>query len=94
MSAAFCFTPDRAFFPPALRAIASVVEAEPEARHEIYLVCEPDDVAPGFDRLPSALRERIRLLTLDFSAYDRRLSGKGRFSRAVFRRLFLAELLP
>ncbi len=40
------------------------------------------------------LRERITLLTLDFSRFDRHLSGKGRFSRAVFRRLFLDEVLP
>ncbi len=94
MRTAYCFTPDRSFFPPAVRAIASLVEAEPDERHEIYLVCEPDDMAPGFDRLPAPLRERIKLLTLDFSHYDRRLAGKGRFSRAVFRRLFLAEVLP
>ena len=91
---AFCFTPDRAFFPPAVRAIASLIAAEPDARPEIFLVCEESDVTPGFDRLPAALRERITLLTLDFSVFDKGLAGKGRFSRAVFRRLFLAEALP
>jgi lipopolysaccharide biosynthesis glycosyltransferase len=91
---AFCFTPDRTFFPPAVRAIASLIEAEPEKTHEIYLVCEPGDVTPGFDRPAAPYRERIKLLTLDFAPYDRSLSGKGRFSRAVFRRLFLAEILP
>src|SRR5271155_3774459 len=65
MRTAYCFTPDRTFFPPAVRAIASLIEAEPEAEDEIFLVCEPDDVTPGFDRLPSALRERIKLVTLD-----------------------------
>ncbi len=94
MSTAFCFTPDRAFFPPAVRAIASLIDAEPDERPAIFLVCERQDVTPGFDRLPARYRERINLLTLDFSTYDKRLSGKGRFSRAVFRRLFLAELLP
>ncbi len=94
MRTAYCFTPDRTFFPPAVRAIASLIEAEPEAEHEIFLVCEPDDVTPGFDRLPSALRERIKLVTLDFSRFDAKLAGKGRFSRAVFRRLFLDEILP
>ncbi len=94
MRTAYCFTPDRTFFPPAVRAIASLVEAEPETEHEIYLVCEPDDVTPGFDRLSSALRERITLVTLDFSRFDATLAGKGRFSRAVFRRLFLDEILP
>ena len=94
MRTAFCFTPDRTFFPPAVRAIASLIEAEPEAPHEILLVCEADDVTPGFDRLPRALRDRITLITLDFSRFDSSLSGKGRFSRAVFRRLFLDDILP
>jgi len=94
MRAAYCFTPDRTFFPPAVRAIASLIEAEADVAHEIFLVCEPDDVAPGFDKLPAALRERITLKTLDFSRFDSKLAGKGRFSRAVFRRLFLDEILP
>jgi lipopolysaccharide biosynthesis glycosyltransferase len=94
MRTATCFTPDRAFFAPAVRAIASMVEAEPEVEREIFLICEPDDVAPGFDTLPALLRERIQLMTLDFSRFDAKLAGKGRFSRAVFRRLFLDEILP
>jgi len=91
---AFCFTPDRTFFPPAVRAIASLIDAEPDASHEIFLVCEPDDVTPGFDKLPEPLRRRIKLLILDFTRFDADLSGKGRFSRAVFRRLFLDQILP
>jgi lipopolysaccharide biosynthesis glycosyltransferase len=94
MRTAYCFTPDRAFFAPAVRAIASLIEAEPDVEREIVLICEPDDVAPGFDKLPAPLRERIQLMTLDFSRYDASLAGKGRFSRAVFRRLFLDEILP
>ncbi len=94
MRTAYCFTPDRTFFPPAVRAIASLIEAEPDVEREIFLVCEPDDVTPGFDRLPAALRERIKLITLDLSRFDANLAGKGRFSRAVFRRLFLDEILP
>ncbi len=94
MRTAYCFTPDRTFFPPAVRAIASLIEAEPEAEHEIFLVCESNDVTPGFDRLPRAIRDRIKLMTLDFSRFDAKLAGKGRFSRAVFRRLFLDEILP
>jgi len=94
LRAAYCFTPDRTFFPPAVRAIASLIEAEPHAEHEIFLVCEPDDVTPGFDRLPASLRERVKLLTIDFCRFDAKLASKGRFSRAVFRRLFLDEILP
>ena len=94
MRTAYCFTPDRMFFPPTVRAIASLIEAEPHQAHEIFLVCEPDDVTPGFDRLPWLLRERIKLVTLDFARFDADLSGQGRFSRAVFRRLFLDDILP
>jgi lipopolysaccharide biosynthesis glycosyltransferase len=94
MRTATCFTPDRAFFAPAVRAIASLIEAEPDVEREIVLICEPDDVAPGFDKLPPFLRERIQLITLDFSRFDATLAGKGRFSRAVFRRLFLDDILP
>jgi lipopolysaccharide biosynthesis glycosyltransferase len=94
MRTATCFTPDRAFFAPAVRTIASMVEAEPDVEREIFLICEPDDVAPGFDRLSAPLRERIQLITFDFSRFDAKLAGKGRFSRAVFRRLFLDEILP
>jgi lipopolysaccharide biosynthesis glycosyltransferase len=94
MRTAYCFTPDRAFFAPAVRAIASLIEAEPNVEREIVLICEPHDVAAGFDKLPAPLRERIQLMTLDFSRFDAKLAGKGRFSRAVFRRLFLDEILP
>jgi UDP-glucose:(glucosyl)LPS alpha-1,3-glucosyltransferase/UDP-glucose:(galactosyl)LPS alpha-1,2-glucosyltransferase len=94
MRTAYCFTPDRAFFAPAVRAIASLIDAEPEVERDILLVCEPDDVLPGFDRLAPASRERIELVTVDFSRFDHRLSPRGRFSRAVFRRLFLDAVLP
>ncbi len=94
MRTAYCFTPDRSFFPPAVRAIASLIDAEPDGGCEIFLICEPSDVWPGFDRLDRGLRERIALVTTDFSRFDKRLSASGRFSRAVFRRLFLDDLLP
>ena len=94
MRTAYCLTPDNRFFPPAVRAVASILDAEPDFPHDIVIACEPDDVTPGFDRLPRSLRERITLKTLDFSALDRELKPKGRFSRAVFRRLFLDEILP
>jgi lipopolysaccharide biosynthesis glycosyltransferase len=94
MRTAYCFTPDRMFFAPAVRTIASTIDAEPAVDREIFLICEPDDVVPGFDKLPAPLRERITLMTLDFSRFDLNLAGKGRFSRAVFRRLFLDDILP
>jgi lipopolysaccharide biosynthesis glycosyltransferase len=94
VSTAYCFTPDRAFFPPAVRTIASLIEAEPDARREIFLICEEKDVPPGFDELTRQLRDRIELLLVDFKRLDRGLKTGGRFSRAVFRRLFLDEILP
>jgi lipopolysaccharide biosynthesis glycosyltransferase len=94
MRTAYCFTPDRTFFAPAIRTIASLIEAEPDGRQEIFLVCEEGDVSPGFDQLARPLRDRIELLAIDFARFDRNLKASGRFSRAVFRRLFLDELLP
>src|SRR6202142_2803604 len=94
MRTATCFTPAPAFSAPAVRALACLIDAEPGAEREIFLICEPDDIAPGFDKLPAPLRERIKLMTLDFARFDAELAGKGRFSRAVFRRLFLDEILP
>jgi lipopolysaccharide biosynthesis glycosyltransferase len=44
--------------------------------------------------LAAPLRGRIKLLTLDFSRFGAGLAGRGRFSRAVFRRLFLDDILP
>ena len=93
MRTAYCFTPDRAFFVAAARAIASLIEAEPEVYREIFLRARR--VTPGFDRLPSRSRERIKLMTLDFPRFD----GPPRrqrpfFPRGAIRRLFLDEILP
>ena len=41
MRTATCFTPDRAFFAPAVRAIASLIEAEPDDGTMIYRLLEP-----------------------------------------------------
>ncbi len=94
MKTALCFTPDLAFFRPAVRTIASLVAAGDADAFDIFIVCEPADVAPGFESLEPSLRARIHLMTLDFAALDAGLSPKGRFSRAVFRRLFLDAVLP
>jgi lipopolysaccharide biosynthesis glycosyltransferase len=91
---ALCFTPDLSFFRPAVRTIASLVDSGDADCFDIFIICEPQDVAPGFERLPSALKARIHLMTLDFAALDSGLAAKGRFSRAVFRRLFLDRVLP
>ncbi len=74
--------------------MASLVEQGDADAFDIYLICEQDDVEPGFADLDPSLRARIRLMTRDFAALDAGLAPKGRFSRAVFRRLFLDRLLP
>lgn len=91
---ALCFTPDRRFFAPAVRTIASLVAAGDADAFDIFIFCEESDVEPGFDDLAPDLKRRIRLKTLDFTQLDEGLAPKGRFSRAVFRRLFLDRLLP
>lgn len=94
MRSAFVFTPDRSFFAPAVRAIASLVEREGAREFDILMLCEPDDVAPGFERLDRSLRERINLIPFDAAKLDGRLRPHGRFSKAVFRRLYLDAALP
>ncbi len=94
MKTALCFTPDRAFFAPAIRAVASLAAQGDADAFDIYVICEEGDVEPGFAALDPSLRARINLMTLDFAALDAGLAPKGRFSRAVFRRLFLDRLLP
>jgi len=91
---ALCFTPDRSFFAPAVRAIASIAEQGDADAFDIFIFCEDGDVEPGYGDLEPALKRRIRLTTLDFASLDAGLAPKGRFSRAVFRRLFLDRLLP
>jgi lipopolysaccharide biosynthesis glycosyltransferase len=94
MKTALCFTPDLSFFRPAVFTAASLIAQGDADAFDIFIVCEPSDVAPGFERLNPSLRSKINLLTLDFSRCSEGLAGKGRFSRAVFRRLFLDAVLP
>jgi len=94
MKTALCLTPDRAFFCPAVCTAATILAQADSDQFDVFLVCERADVAPGFDRLAPDLRARINLLYADFSPFDRGLRAGGRFSRAVFRRLFLDRMLP
>lgn len=94
MKPALCLTPDLAFFRPAVRAAASLVAQDDSDAFDIFIVCEAQDVAPGFEKLDAALRERIKLLAVDFKPFEDGLAGRGRFSRAVFRRLFLDRVVP
>jgi len=94
MKTALCFTPDLAFFPAAVFTAASALAHEDSDAFDIFIVCEARDVAPEFARLAPELRERIHVLTVDFTAFDAGLRESGRFTRAVFRRLFLDNVLP
>jgi lipopolysaccharide biosynthesis glycosyltransferase len=91
---ALCLTPDRAFFRQAVSTAAAVLAQEDGEQFDLFVICEDEDVAPGFERLAAPLRARIRLKTLDFRKFDRGLDTRGRLSRAVFRRLFLDRILP
>jgi lipopolysaccharide biosynthesis glycosyltransferase len=94
LKTALCFTPDLLFFRPAVCTAASLIAQGDGGAFDIFMVCEPGDVAPGFDKIAPELRARIQLLTVDFSTLDEGLESKGRFSKAVFRRLFLDRILP
>ena len=91
---AVCLTPDLAFFRQAVCTASSILAQEDADAFDLFIICEEGDVAPGFALLDPALRARIQLLCVDFSAFDRDTPGRGRFSRAVFRRLFLDRVLP
>ncbi len=94
LKTALCFTPDLSFFRPAVFTAASLIAQGDSDAFDIFIVCEPGDVAPGFERLDPTLRGKINLLTVDFARWADGLAGKGRFSQAVFRRLFLDQILP
>ena len=94
MKTALCLTPDAAFFRPALYTAASLIAASDADAFDIFIVCQAEDVAEGFERIDPALRARIELRIVDFAPHVGALAGKGRFSRAVFRRLFLDRVMP
>jgi lipopolysaccharide biosynthesis glycosyltransferase len=94
MKTALCLTPDVAFFRQAWFTAATILQHEDASAFDLFIVCEQSDVAPGVERLEPALRDRVTILTVDFSVFDRGAPGRGAFSRAVFRRLFLDRVLP
>jgi lipopolysaccharide biosynthesis glycosyltransferase len=91
---AVCLTPDLSFFRQAVCAASTILAQEDAAAFDVFIVCEDGDVAPGFERLEPRLRASINLLRVDFRPLDRATPGRGRLSRAVFRRLFLDRVLP
>jgi lipopolysaccharide biosynthesis glycosyltransferase len=91
---AICLTPDLAFFRQAVCTASTILAQDDADAFDLFIVCEAADVAPGFALLDPALRAKINLLRVDFSSFDRDTPGRGRLSRAVFRRLFLDRVLP
>jgi lipopolysaccharide biosynthesis glycosyltransferase len=91
---AVCLTPDLAFFRQAVCTASTILAQADAGAFDLFIVCEAGDVAPGFALLDPALRNRINLLCVDFSKFDGDAPGRGRLSRAVFRRLFLDRILP
>ena len=79
MKTALCFTPDLSFFRPAVFTAASLIAQGDAGAFDIFIVCEPSDVAPGFERLDPGLRSKIKLLTLDFSPIRRGPRRQGAF---------------
>ena len=94
MKTAVCLTPDLAFFRQAVFTASTILAQADSSAFDLFIVCEPSDVAPDFALLDPGLRARINLLCLDFSPFDGAAPGRGRLSRAVFRRLFLDRILP
>jgi lipopolysaccharide biosynthesis glycosyltransferase len=91
---AVCLTPDLAFFRQAVFTASTILGQDDASAFDLYIVCEEQDVAPGFVQMDPALRDRMNVLRVDFSRFDRGAAGRGRLSRAVFRRLFLDRILP
>ena len=94
MKTALCLTPDLAFFRQAWFTAATILQQEDSSAFDLFIVCEERDIAPGVERLDAALRSKATILTTDFSRFDRGAQGRGAFSRAVYRRLFLDRILP
>lgn len=93
MRAALVLTPDRKFFGQAVFTAASYLAQPDGDALEVIIACEPGDVWDGFDRLPQGLASRISLHLHDFSGDTAHLPERGSFSRAVYRRLLLDEII-
>jgi len=94
MKTALCLTPDLAFFRQAWFTAATILQHEDSSAFDLFIVCEERDIARGVERLDAALRDKVTILTTDFSRLDGGAQGRGAFTRAVYRRLFLDRVLP
>jgi len=94
VTTAICLTPDRKFFGPAVCVASQVIAAGIPADTDVVIVCEEDDIWPGYDRLDPALRAAITLHTTKFGQLVNHAPATPQGSRAIYRRLVLDRVLP
>ncbi|MFO1148777.1 MAG: glycosyltransferase [Alsobacter sp.] len=90
---AVCLTPDALYFRPAMFTVASLLAQDDAEALDVLVLCEEQDVAPGFDRLDADLRRRIQLVFVDWEKHVAGLPTRGHFTSAVNRRLALHRVL-
>jgi lipopolysaccharide biosynthesis glycosyltransferase len=93
-STAICLTPDRRFFGPALFTASRIICCGLPAQIKVLLVCEEEDIWPGYDKLDPQLRERLELIVTSFKPFTSGLPRTNGESTAVYRRLVLDRILP
>jgi len=91
---AICLTPDRNFFGPAICVAAQAIATGIPDDADIIIACEEADVWPGYERLDALLRERIKLIAVDFAPLINDAPATLNGSRAIYRRLVLDRVLP
>ncbi len=94
MKTAICLTPDRKFFGPAVCVAAQAIAAGISDDADLVILCETGDIWPGYERIDASLRERIKLITVDFAPLINYAPATPSGSRAIYRRLVLDQVLP
>lgn len=94
MKTAICLTPDRKFFGPAVCVAAQAIAAGIPDDADVFIACEEADIWPGYERLDASLRDRIKLITVDFAPLIDDAPATPNGSRAIYRRLVLDRMLP
>jgi lipopolysaccharide biosynthesis glycosyltransferase len=91
---AICLTPDRNFFGPAVCVAAQAIAHGVPKDADVVIACENGDIWPDYGRLEASLRDRIKLITVDFAPLINHAPATPNGSRAVYRRLVLDRVLP
>lgn len=94
MKTAICLTPDRNFFGPAVCVAAQAIAAGIPNDADVLILCEEGDIWPGYEHLDASLRDRIKLITVDFAPLINHAPATPSGSRAIYRRLVLDRVLP